>query len=335
MVDLECIKLADAPDIETSNFVWLNDHEIAVATFASRWAEIKQQEHGIKVYNIITDEWRLHIPYLQRNIQEHSISYDTATKILWLYTDKSDLINFNMDTKEITIVKSDARKVGFIPRILLIEDKLHSILGSTCKDHLMWNDKEQKFQTLYTFPDMTDGLHGHQIIYVKSKGLLYLFGGYDEGAEDMDEGANKYIWRCDINYHYKWTKLATNIYDTFDTELYYSACVLTPDEKSVVIFDGDKIYLFDIGTETLSDTGMKLKCNEWNYTPNYAILCGGERDDVLINGYVRLITNELEIMVPEELVGVLKQFYSTQMVYLLQRYGKSFFKVSLDKIFNK
>ena len=266
--DVDCVRLCDGPLVETSNFVWINDQEIAVAAFGNG-----RDNRGIHIYNIISTEWRLHIKYPNYHIQEHSICYNPNTKTLWLHGDNSELININMQTKKFKIIKT--KNVGMIPRLILIRNKLHVILGSDNTDHLIWNDIKKEFESIFTFP-WEGGLHAHQIIHVKSKGLLYLIGGCDEYAYGSGNAVpeNKYIWKCEINNNYKWIALST---DTKDIFLYYAACILTPDESMIIIFNATRIYLFNVEKEEFYDSGIVLKCKEdieKVLSPNYAILCG-------------------------------------------------------------
>ena len=83
-----CTRLSNGPYVETSNFVLINDHEIAVALFANG-----EKNHGIHIYNVISNKWQLHIKYPHENIQNHSICHNPNTKSSWLHGDDSELMN--------------------------------------------------------------------------------------------------------------------------------------------------------------------------------------------------------------------------------------------------
>ena len=199
---------------------------------------------GISIYNIISNKWRLEIKYPETmRSGKHEICYNTNTKILWIYGENSIMINVNMDTKELKIIKYRARYVGQCPKLFFIKDRLHVICGSDSKYHLMWNDEENKFEDpIFTFSGVYAGNNGPVVVHLKQKNILFLFGGYDYIGFHP-----KSIWKCDIDDNFKWIKLEV----TLQNYVMYDAGVLTADEKFVVIFQSPQMCLFDVDNEKL------------------------------------------------------------------------------------
>ena len=75
MMSVRCesklFRLENTPSKHMSNLVWINNNEIATATFVafhnvSPFSVLNHRYHhdcGIWVYNILTNTWRIHIKY--------------------------------------------------------------------------------------------------------------------------------------------------------------------------------------------------------------------------------------------------------------------------------
>ena len=313
--------LAEPPE-DISNIVWINHEEIAAAQETGLVSD--NDGIGIWIYNIRSNKWRLEIEYPKTmRSYLHEICYNTKTKILWIYGDSSNMINVNMDTKEIKIIKSNARYVGQCPKLFFIKDKLHVICGSDSKYHLVWNDVENKFDDpVFTFSELNAGNHAHVVVHLKQKNVLYLFGGYDY----QQNYYLKSIWKCDIDDNFKWTKLAIKL----KQHVSYDACVVTADEKIVVIFQSPKICLFHVEQE-------KLEYLDGNFNQEkYGLLtCDrykNENDTIIISGYIRNVSKEYGLIMPLELIELICKYYLSEIIYLVEDVPR-FYKIALDDVF--
>ena len=330
MTDADCIVELDKLQIGLiSNLVWINDVEFATASFTQNVDDIP---NGVWIYNTISNKWRLFAEYpYEFRVKEHAIYYDTATKLIWIYGDDSKLLTVNMESKEFKMIKSDGKYVGLVPKLFIINKRLHVIGGSDNKHHLIWNKESKQFDIKYTFKSWTSGMHGHEVIHVKSKNILYLFGGFDHAASYPDY-YNRYIWKCTIDDDYKWSKLKADYIKNYN--IYYKGFILTPDEKYIVIFHADDSWLlFDIDQEKLYSLMIPSQI-ELRPEPGHAILGGIENDKVLVHGFVRMLSREMDVVLPDELIGLLSSFYSKDMIYLINRYNQKHFKLSLDIVLN-
>ena len=230
------VALEDALTRRPSNLVWINKNELAYASVGN---DDEDENLGVCVYNIMTNKWRTHVKYPTRfKTTRHTILYNPKTNILWLYGEERNMININMETKEFKIIKSNAKYLGYCPKLLFINDKLHAILGSDSAKHLIWNDDTLDFdEEIFTFPDLKRGLHAHGVVHLKNKNELYVFGGYDYMSSLNDHA----IWKCKIDDMKKW-----EIYHKDERfSSYYRGYILTNDERYIIIFQ-QLIHIFDI-----------------------------------------------------------------------------------------
>eukprot|EP01084_Bolivina_argentea_P285373 489352_1 len=299
------------------NMTWINDREFVTA--GEHYGRNRKEENGIFMYNVISNEWKLLIKYPKDFITTtHSICYNKNTKMLYLYGDESNMVNINIDTKEFKIVKENAKYTGERPVLVMINNQCHVIGGSDSKDHLVWNDNKCEFETMFTFPHWGKGNSGHAVVYAEKSNVLYLLGGYDYGGT----GYNYSIWKCELDcIETSWVCLKLKLPLVFN----YNAYVLTPDETYIVLFFPTFIYLFDLDQEQLFKVLIKGM-----YAEN-AMLCGDKNDELLVCGYIKYVCNIMHILMPNELIMLFEQYYSSEIVYLS---NENHYKVDLKYILN-
>ena len=315
LIDLEEISC-----YRMSNLVWINQNEIAVA--GSKYTE--DNDDGIWIYNILKNEWRMHIKYpVTLCINYPEIYYDPKTKILWLYSDgiyseDGQIFEFDMESKQFEkIIESEEIGCGIRPKLLLIDNKLHIIGGSRNKHHLIWDNDKKRIEKNYTFHVLTEGFYGHNVVYAQNKRLIYSFGGFDGEASNVHG-----IWKCEIDKNYKWTKLKDELDD-----FYRKPAILTRDEKYIVLFEGNAVGLIDIDQDTLheKDVGFDIYMS-------FGLLTTNEKDEVAVYGYLREFVTKYKMVIPIELIGIIDTYYRSNMVYLANRGAQSFCKIPLESV---
>ena len=247
-------RLQNIPVNYTSNLVWININEFLTASSLDSDRFSNPKPEGLWVYNIISNNWRLYAAYPSDKfkLKEHSICYDVNTNIVWLFGADSKLVAFNTRSKKFKMVKFKAKSVGREPGLIIIDKKLHVIGGGCNKHHLIWNDVTTQFETKYRFNQWTKGIFGHQIIYIPTKHVLYVFGGYDPGGTHPNIH-NQHIWKYDSSKsnasdsEKRWSK-GTN------AKLVYNPCILLPADKhnNVLIFgDRGMMWLYDTSRDEM------------------------------------------------------------------------------------
>lgn len=318
--------------ITGSPFVWIGNNEIAFAIgLFNSHSEQQKADQGIWVYNTISNKWRLHIKYpkdFKSTVADpgHTMCYNAKTDVLWLYGDERDMFNIKMLTKEFKLINSKTKpshSAHRAPKILFIDDDLHAICSWDNNQHLVWNNDTKTFdKSIFTFPDLPKGLHGHVVIHLKQKNVIYLFGGYIN-SDSGGYGFQYSIWKCDITdtKGYKWNKL--------DLSLERSCCdkgaISTPDERYIILFtnpigilDTDKHRFYSVSVRGLIHA-------------QYAVLGeNAERDRVMLHGYIRTFSKDLGSEIPMDIFEVIVQYCSINTwVYLL---GAEFYKIDPNDI---
>ena len=96
--------------------------------------------------------------------------------------------SLNLETKRLTTYTSE-NYFFYATKILFINDKLHVICGRDCIQHLIWNDDKSDFdEPVFTFPDFRGSLYRHAVVYLQQRHEIYLFGGYDDAANNFPFG---------------------------------------------------------------------------------------------------------------------------------------------------
>eukprot|EP01084_Bolivina_argentea_P080956 146618_1 len=303
----------------SSNIVCISDNEFVIAP--ENDLEYVNN-YGVFIYSKKKNEWKLFVTYPIRFVStKHSICYNNYTKILYLYGDESKMVNINMETKEFKIVKSKAKYVGEHPQMLCIDNQCHVILGSDSKEYLIWNDSKCEFETVFEFPNLNKGLHGHGAVYARRRRNVYIFGGYDYGSNRY----NRKIWKCELDNDKKISELNCE----FQLRVYYTAYVLTADENYIIYFHSSTgILVLDLNEEKIFECSI-----EKGIDASKAILYNDGVNKVLLFGYIRYISNMFGILIPNQLIGIFEKYCATEKVFLIDSDGDCY-NVDLNDVFN-
>ena len=331
-----------------SNLVWINENEMAFASDTSD-DEISYEGAGIWIYNIISNKWRLYAEYPDGITGDGvSICYNPGTNVLWVYGEDNffkvnmskqwrcsycGLINSTVTHQSCQAcfepIEENEHPVflkihknedfGKLSELLIIDNTLHAICGDYNKTHSVWSDEKYGFEVLYTFPTIQgtaqEGMYGHSVIHIRKRNILYLFGGY----QYLNSKQKHYlsIWRCDIDQGFKWTKLS----DKLAKPVVCQAAVPICNEKYIILFsryhDG-KIQLFDVEKESLQLLDYKFNQNDGLSSYNKFGAGNNEREEMIINGYIRRNTST---NIPQQLMKLVYDYYCLEMIYLVDSEG--------------
>ena len=306
------VKLESPPEEKSTNFVAINAKEFITATINDNKMAMRWRWNGIIGFNTMTNKWRLLMPYPYGfKISKGSISYDPETNKISLITiiEKTKvLVIFNLHNNEHTIIPNCVnKKTSIADSILLyINGKQHTFCGWNNNYHLIYNEENKKFKKIFTFPGLISGLESHRVIYSKQRQAIYMLGGYDWG-----DAYNQSVWECTIksNDEYEWKKWD----ESHEYIMYNDPCILTPDEKYIIIFMATSILCMDVEKRTIRKLGMELS---FGSSAQYAILCG-RGDEILVSGYVKEVSKEIDVVIPNELVLLLSAYYCIEQVHLI------------------
>ena len=331
---MEPIKL-ESISVQHINLVSINNKEFITATTEP---QSKDALTGIIAYNIVSNAWRVLIPYPSDfSIKPEYISYDPIAKNICIYgydenvsqtynlSRPSVLAIFNVDTNKCSIITNET---VFNPGTILlnIAGKYHLFAGFANHDHLMYDEKNKKFETVFTFPGLVFGLDVPCVVYSKKRDSVYLFGGRDWGALDS---LKETVWKCKIERHEEkkceWSEWKIKNIQT----KYNVPCILTPDEKYIIVFMENNVILMDLEREEITELEQKFP-DEFN--PRFAVLCNGKPDDGLVVGYIREITKEIDVIVPNELMDLVMEYCRWMNVHFIMKLQGGHYMIQLHDI---
>eukprot|EP01084_Bolivina_argentea_P228742 386252_1 len=230
-----------------SNIVPLNETEFIICGDKKSY-----HKAYISKYNTKTNKWT-HITINDTcktgtTLGWHSISIDMKlTKLFSCGTSNMSIINikdFKL-TKKLSLHPTNGNGKYHNCSSLMINNKYHVIGGIKNKKHLIWNNKQNKFDEIHHFKHLKSGLQRPGFVYIKSKQICLLFGGYDNSIEWWrSNNTCQDIWIFSLRLN-EWTKSETQLpihgHD-------FGYC-LTKNEKFIILFGGS--YLYDGPKDTI------------------------------------------------------------------------------------
>eukprot|EP01083_Nonionella_stella_P003397 9712_1 len=280
--------------------------------------------NGLYAFDAKRNEWDLWIKYsIDLEILEQAICYDPMRNVIYLMGEIDDwatMIYIDITTKQTEIIKDDLENIGTVPFMLMIENTLNLFTGvyeesvsdsesdissdsdgdNKCQKHLIWNDDTRDFELVFAFPQ---GVYGDGIVYIASKKVLLLL--------DKDG-----IWTKYDNQ--EWTK-ACDVELPIRTHRYQ--CTLSRYENYFLAYgcgDGqNKIFVFnvqDLGNVTYLESMVRSP----KFGENYKCLAeNNETDEMLVVGYVREMTELLDIDVSNRIITVIEMMYIEQYIHVI------------------
>ena len=276
----------------------------------------KSIDLGLYKYNIISDQWILLLQYPKEfTSSDHSICCDQNDQVIYLYDTSGQRVT--IDLKKLTFeISKITPAIGKDSQLLMINNECHSILGDDCDSHYKWNSKLQKLDKLFQFKHIMQGLSEHGVVYMKSKNKLLLFGGWDDGTEELTND----IWECDLNNEdngMEWTKLKDI---KLPMEMSNFAWILSKDERYLIIFGGENtnldrlrsIFILDLKEMKMYQAKVKL----YDRGIIDAIVMSNDKNSILVGGVTREMAREYDINIPIEMGQLIFEYYDSEIIYL-------------------
>ena len=272
----------------------------------------------------------------------HITTYDPKKQKLYVFTEKGYISCYDMNRKNwnwdiihgVTIYDSHNLRNGCS---CLIDNKLNIISG---QQHLEWNKNNKQLKLLESFEVWNYG----SLVYKEQEGTLLLIGGNDPSnvlrgnATTLD---TLYSYSLQNNH---WVKLKRKL----PFGVHNFGCVMTRDERYVVIFGGtqlpegcvyDGILVMDLRTFKVRKS--KIKCPMEGDV--YACLMIDElRMDLILNGMIRKCFGDNlkddgkrmndECFVTKDVIDVMKMYYCIENVHLFDRKGVGHWRMQIDHI---
>ena len=320
-------ELARYPYEYSSCMVTTKDNKIIAAPAIS--ISLDQDPKGLLWFNTNTiyNKWELFMNY-PKDLQSssHVLAYNPVKNELYLFGSQGRIVRFDID-KQMCEWRKEKDSFGSYPASIFIDNEFH-IISSGSATHCIYNEKTRAFDQVKKLPK---GLSTPKFIYSPQRNILYLFA---TTRSDDDENA-PFMWIYDLQSK-QWNK------KKLDTWLpKFADCVMTSDERYVLMFGGksehatysDQILIMDLSV--MKTIKSKMKCPT---TGRFRVaLCHdrNEKNDALIDGFVRRELKEDMDMVPIEILKMIAGFYCDDYIHLVKRSGSSgrHWRIKVDKIF--
>lgn len=214
--------------------------------------------------------------------------------------------------------------------------------------HFSWDCvNTHKIQYHHTFEGKAY-FEGYTFLHLKTKNQFLLIGGWE------NDNIFDHVYFCNLKENKDDKKEEEE--DTFEwyqekslqkykIDMSYYKCMLTSNEKKLIIMGGKarNIYILDLDTLILTqsnivgpDSGRVLYIDE-SLSSRYG-LNNGNNMNLFINGYLRQLG--IKLYMPVDMISTIKKMYAKETIHLL-RYNASTFKpesghymISLDDILN-
>eukprot|EP01084_Bolivina_argentea_P288615 495393_1 len=285
---------------------------------------------GIYTFNTNTNEWIKLLDYPDHDnfrSDSHSTSFDKKNQIIYL-CNRSQLLRFNLKTKSVEIVSTNIN-FGSYPGLVYVNDHIHIIGGENTDQHLIFDEKKNNFNEIYSFNTVTNLLFGHSILYMKSRNSILLFGSKSQlTAPAISEFSmvNK-----------KWNEWKMEIPDS----VYYSATVSTKDEQYIFILGGylsgggwsNDIFVFDVKRDAFFKSSIKCPLRT-QYRG--VIMKNDYKDELLTFGFIHKLfidgtMNDVQEL-PCYIIKLISEWVSNDYIHLIEFNSGKHWKISVDHI---
>eukprot|EP01084_Bolivina_argentea_P139476 245366_1 len=311
-----------------SDIIVLNENE-----FICMSTSIAATNSTLWKYNVNNDTWE---ELLTMIVCQGSLCLNGNTNMLYHYTDKN-LSICDLNVKHKTFVTYETNLNVYNDSCLIANDELHLVGGYTNRNHLIWDSIEKKFISQYTFDEWKRCIEGAVFVHIPSRNMLLLLGGYDAGAvECLDT-----IWKYCLQQK-KWEKL----YTTLPSAMRNFGCIVTANEKYVIVFGGSTLSLYNtlpengihvLDLDTFETFESKVKCPQQKVYNEYKAARVGntKKQNIVICGFIRRCWSQPEfdnIMYPsDDIIKLMQIWYAFDDVHLMAPNGKHW-KINISHI---
>lgn len=261
----------------------------------------------------------------------HTASLNESKTILYIYGNSCRVIEVDLITQTF---KESPRKYhdGSYCRSLIINDKFHIFGGWMPEDneHYIWDKNKQILESIYKFDEIELIRHGGSddgtpesmrdvyVQYLPSKNAILIIPGYTTTYVYMYYPDK---WDC----RHKWDL-------TLDNEKRDADCVITADERFVIIFTR-RIQIIDLYKMCLRKTDIRPPNNK---STNKAVIRNDKYlQNIITFGFVRNCWKYPAFkgidLLPVYLTKIIEKYYHYEVVHVLIE-GGSHWTISVDRI---
>eukprot|EP01084_Bolivina_argentea_P264262 447594_1 len=291
---------------------------------------------GIYTYIISQNRWIKSINYDKDSwFSSIAAAFNEKTNELYIFEFIcNNLVIINFTTFTWTLINFPYLSYCDGAKCIIINNELHLIGGKRNNKHLVWKHNAKQLEQIHVFNELKVGFKSHELVYIESKQLLYMFGG------------ESHQHPLDTIYQYSIVKGEWSISKVkMPRKLHRFGLIYTKYWNVCVLFGGIKydengytfskdIFIFDVETQLFSQSiiqcPMPCMCEVILYD-NYPY------SEMLITcGYIRNLRNinNCYPFVPHDIISFIACMFILQYVHLIDVTDGYHWKINLDEILN-
>eukprot|EP01084_Bolivina_argentea_P091570 164827_1 len=268
----------------------------------------------------------------------HTATLDKNNTMLYINDSKSNVFIMNLQTnfyKQKCIASDNS---GDLNASMIINNQFHIFNNNK---HMIWNNTFNKFILQSNTPNDLNAW-GCGIIHISSKKCLLKLGGMTDVMNDAIDS----IYCYDLI-----NKIWTKLHLTLPKPLKFVKCVLTNDEKYIIIMGGRTINsdlnkdIFVMNTMKMSIKKSKITLKDEMFQSTFLIpaendlhiniLSNKTIDELLSHGFIRNTWEEKHfeniMYIPYYLIQIITQYYNNEYLHVMECKAKRW-KIKLDDI---
>ena len=296
------------------------------------------------ILNVNTGQWKSIGTIDGYHFAEHSIAFDEDKQLIYFCCSRSTMTRIGVyDLKSDSFKEHDIqlpisgknRGAGLV----IIDHKLHTILGSYNAKHFVVDIDEKKCTELYDFERYTDCCCEAALIYLRNKNMLWLIGGSGFDYYEFEAVDDIHTYSIKDN---KWKLLDTKL----PIGVYEFGYICTRDERYIIIIGGiaDNIASYDkilvIDTESMEIKKSKIR-SPFSGSCHACLVDNMQNADLVVNGFINECWNvgkwkndAIDLRYPSiDIIGLIVSFYCIQTVYLFGISSLQYFQIDLMDLF--
>ena len=297
----------------------LNHHQFAIVP--TKDAEDKESSpyysDGIYAYDINTNDWNKIMNY-PKNITtvRHGAVFHEESNCIYIVnrnrvnTQKSKLLQFDLETQTMTIVLKNVEGFGTYPGLVSLGDEIH-IFGVPGTHGIYDCNKNtliyQKLPEGYA-------IHRRCVVYLKTKHVILIFAYYTNKIYLYSLSTHKWIEK-DIDTKERLTNI--NI-------------AATCDDKYIIVIHDRRISVLDVDTNVLLRSNIEDEC--LRYSLKVIVMVDQRKTGLVASGFVRKYFDKLW---PLDIVNMIRDWIMYESLYMLEDSMNpcEHKKITLDEIF--
>ena len=265
-----------------------------------------------------------------------AVSFDEIHQILYFFNKPNYLETYNLITKrwkEQTLILPQDWSGSFLlssSRSIIAENKFNIIT----KNKILIYDINTK--QISQIKHYTNNYRNFSMFYYRSKQEIWVLGCKKNNGDNItSQDVMKYDIKSTKSQDIEW-KLPISIY--------YAAEILTTDEKYLILFGGvfgentmdkiDDIYIVDIMNNLCYKS--KIKCPIKAMRLNAYLMVDGDRNELLIEGFVRNCWNDEQFgdmrYLSDDVILVIVSYFSADFVHLFDKSDGKHWKIPISQV---